>query len=185
MDSQKCFICGEDCIHPASRNGLLYCYQCPICGCYSIPHKYTIREGLSKVFEENRSILIGFLFEYNIKNEADDVDSHWTDSYLPIDTNFISSLLDDSRIPRTPIQKTERLLTTMYRLSNDRIDVGFSITVQEKNDKSPFQIAQVEKGGENKYYYPISVSYADDQFEVSRMFQILVDLGNMTEDSGV
>ena len=184
MDISKCIICGETCEKTLINTS--YFYKCKICGNYSIQHKYTSGSGFTDFIAESVHNIVGYLFEFNRTNDMlNEEDSDDKIEYLPITYDCIKAILSDTRIPSTPMQKADKLLTTFYRLSNRRADVCFGLGTRTGNNGNIYytgKICKIEKGRSIRIDYPLYISYAQDVHEVNSLFQLLLDLEYMAEN---
>ncbi len=141
MEEGKCPICGEHCFKHSRAGSNLPTYKCDFCFAYELADEDI------PLIQEHKVILSGYLFETQMRSHS-----------IRLNTWTIPAILSDSRVPKTPMQKLDKLLLFVYNVGS-----GF------KN-----HISKLTK-------YPPAVCYADDVADFNLMVSTLSDIGYMRE----
>jgi len=141
MEEVKCPICGGHCFKHSRAGSNLPTYKCDFCFAFELAD-----EDIHLV-QEQKVVLAGFLFETHMRSHS-----------IRINPGILPFILSDSRIPRTPMQKLDKLMLFIYSLGS-----GF------KN-----HISKLAK-------YPPAVCYAEDAAEFNLMVSMLTDIGYLCE----
>ncbi len=141
MEEVKCPICGEHCYIHSRAGSNLPTYKCDFCFAYELADEDI------PLIQEHKVVLSGFLFETRMRSHS-----------IRINAGTLPFVLSDSRVPRTPMQKLDKLILFVYSIGS-----GF------KN-----HISKLAK-------YPPSVCYAEDAAEFNLMVSILTDIGYLCE----
>ena len=153
----KCLFCDHECTE-VQNNGAVSISDCPNCGLFSISYSYasTLTNALKNCHADKKHLIAGYLYEFN------------KDSQEPYDfmSGSLENLLNDARIPRTPMQRLERFLLNLYKVDDTigkmtRINHGRVVRVKERTPCF------------------LSLSYAKNESELIGMFDGLADLGYM------
>jgi len=113
---------------------------------------------------EKRHLIAGWMHEFNRGK---------SEPYIFNDLKDFEDLLNDERIPKKPMQRLERLLVNLYKLS-DRIGARYTVDSANRG---------IINGNINEFIFndnsvrPISTAYATDIREAKYMFQGLESLG--------
>jgi len=125
-------------------------------GLHESIEQYFLINGKSEIYNK-RHLIAGWLFEFN-KTKREPI-------FFRTIADF-DSVLHDNRMPKTPMQRLERLLLNLYKIS-DRIGAKFVISTRT--------------GDPNKLTFdemslPISIAYAINFEELVFMFDSLAEL---------
>lgn len=100
---KKCFLCECDCIVTEHSNQDIR-YKCDNCGDYYV----FATKSTKKLISDNKNIVAGFCFETNRKKNDN--------LTLKLSQNKVKSILQDVRIPKTIMQKLDKILIHHYKL---------------------------------------------------------------------
>ena|GEM_PF-1309632 len=176
---ELCFLCDAVCVdyqRVALQNHDFY--RCNNCGAYSL------YDSAKSIASENKHLLAGYLYETNRHDK-----SYVEDDDLEISSMTIKKILSDGRIPKTPMQRLERLLLNLYKISDKFGDLYFAGIGYKENSDNPnisdkivgIGVGNVTESILTPRNYPISIAYARDFKEVENMFECLEDLGYLKE----
>ena len=137
----KCYFCTTECDHQrdASKRGGSDFFRCPNCGSY-----YTIDFFKSDI-DSNKHMIAGYLYEIKDDNEIPE-----------LDTEYIQKILNSPKIPKTTIQRLEKLLLYFYK-QNEYIGQEYTFTTQNQT-------------------VPPSVAYAKS---VKEIFNMIIEMNNI------
>jgi len=141
MEEGKCPICGQHCYIHSRAGSNVPTYKCDFC------FAYELAEEDIPLAQKHKVILAGYLFETRSRSHS-----------IRINSGTLPIILSDSRIPKTPLQKLDKLVLSIYDLGS-----GF------KN-----HISKLAK-------YPPAVCYAEDAAEFNLMVSTLNDIGYLRE----
>lgn len=141
MEEGKCPICGEHCYIHSRAGSNLPTYKCDFCFAFELADEDI------PLIQEHKVILAGFLFETQMRSHS-----------IRINSVTIPAILSDWRVPKTPMQKLDKLILFVYNVGS-----GF------KN-----HISKLTK-------YPPAVCYADDAADFNLMVSTLSDIGYLRE----
>jgi len=174
MNTKRCPFCfNEELV--ISANGLSLSCFCSNCGAFILPAFIVKNEeiNLENYFRVNdkweiykkRYLIAGWMYEFNRGKAEPLIFNNCSD---------FEELLKDTRMPKTPMQRLERLLANLYKLS-DRIGVGYS--VDKTANKGIINGNALEFRLMDNSVRPISMAYAFSLNEAEYMFQDLQNLG--------
>ena len=139
-----CMLCGkpsnEHQRDPVTGGGSDF-FDCPNCG------RYLHIDFFAQLVEKNKIVISSFLFETNRH------DNHST-AYITLDEQTINQILRDEKIPKTAMQKIEKLLLYFYKKTEH---IGQEHYVSSET--------------------PLSIAYAKNYNELSNMYQTMDELG--------
>lgn len=138
IGTKSCYFCGEQCEFERVPSASCDCYTCETCGCYTIPDDFG-----RNLIEKNKELLAGYLYETKAIKE----------SILQLTTKITEEILNSSKIPKTVMQKVEKLLVNLYKLNKP---------IGEDYDSMQLKPA---------------MGYAIDSDEIDGMLEIMCDLG--------
>ena len=164
----ECVFCNTNCTEPKS-SGATTIYNCPHCGLWEVSYTYKseFESSMNGIYANKRHLIAGYLYEFNRSRVVPFV----------FVTGSLKRLLSDGRIPKTPMQRLERLLLNMYK-HNDRIGVFYRIDVTTKESfKNDKFISYFGEGHDECTEIPLSFAYARDSYELKRMLFSLENLG--------
>jgi hypothetical protein len=146
------------------NNTNIYEYNCANCGLYELTGDDN--NMLKRDYADKKHLIAGYLYEFNKDNE----------NIFNVTDKNLKLILNDGRMPQTPIQRLERLLLNLYKKSNGEIGVWYWLNSSENN-------LYVVKNDSWKCY-PISMSYARNVSELSDMIGHLVNLEYLIREKG-
>ncbi len=141
MEEGKCPICGQHCYIHSRAGSNVPTYKCDFCFAYELADEDI------PLAQKHKVILAGYLFETRGRSHS-----------IRISAGTLPIILSDSRIPKTPLQKLDKLILSIYDLGS-----GF------KN-----HVSKLAK-------YPPAVGYAEDAAEFNLMVSTLNDIGYLQE----
>ena len=134
-------------------------FECRFCGRYSI-----FDELKRKPFDIH--IVAGFLYEFN-RGRRDN-------GFERLTAERVDEILEDSRIPHSPVKKLERFLLNLYNV-NDQI--GIKYQAKENNTIEAFYQAIQTRDAKCDKRFPLSIAYSRSWSEVDTMLAELASLG--------
>lgn len=163
----KCIFCGAESIH--SVQGQLRADKftnCPNCG------KYEIFSDDFENHKHEKHLIAGYLYEFNRESKQT----------ILID---FEQILSDNRIPKSPMQRLERLLLNLYKASDKFGELFYAGVGYKEDHKNPELSNRTEGIGLGNFIesvflprnYPISIAYARNFSEIKNMLESLHDLG--------
>ena len=105
MDKTTCFFCESECEKYENFNTDGNKYICPYCGKYELTRIVTDDSEFKDKLISNKHIFSGYLEETKENRQG----------YLTITTDKIDGILNDVLIPKTVMQKLEKLLLYCYK----------------------------------------------------------------------
>lgn len=157
MNDNTCYFCGSDCVTKQS----IAAYeeiQCQFCGNYII--SFSALSTLED-YKNKRHIIAGYLEETrNSRNNP-----------LKIYTDFPDTILNDYRIPKTTMEKLEKVLIYCYD-KNEYIGQEF-VTHNTSTDKIYFKSRYYLNGETNR----TGVAYTRNTDELIGILDTIADLG--------
>ena len=182
MENNVCPFCDVK-LHQPTIKRLSVEYYCPNCGWFSLPY-YVVHdtEGLENWLKVNdksnlydkRHLISGFLYEFN-RNKFEIIQINSIED--------LEQLLNDGRIPKTPMQRMERLLLRVYE---DTETNGFKFIAKEivmhgdlnhgRSSQVRFRTMTNRPAKLSTNYKPV-MAYARDEAELALMLRSLKELG--------
>lgn len=110
LDNNKCVFCDNNILYKHDGDLDIFLCNCPNCGKYNITYEAVqdIPYYLKKFHSDKKHLISGYLREM-------------TDLCLPVElitTDNYQNLISSSKIPRTTIEKLDKLLSYIYRRTN-------------------------------------------------------------------
>ena len=155
----KCVFCDSD-VKTFSAQGASNIYGCPCCGFWQVSYSYAnnLNASMRSTFYDKKHLIAGYLYEYNRSK---------TEPYT-VTHEGLTAILDDGRIPRTPMQRMERFLLNLYK-ADDTIGKVYRAT---RGIVLPPSDREVNL---------CSLAYAKNETELVGMFNSLTELGYMSK----
>lgn len=167
----ECVFCGDASCRQKVE-GLRRFYLCQYCGLFSLPH-YFAGTNFSEKYADKKHIIAGYLFEHNRNKVPKKIENA-----LSLDGNSINGILSDARTPKTPIQRLERFLVNLYKLSEGQMYVTFELEKVRGTQRHTGKVLLAVRNG--KIGFPVSsIAYAEDSSEASIMLKLLAEQGYM------
>ncbi|MCL2405322.1 MAG: hypothetical protein FWC92_07225 [Defluviitaleaceae bacterium] len=174
----NCYICGCSDAQQEPQ-GLQTYFWCSFCGGFTLAQhmnhnfynleKYCTDNSNFEVFPK-RHILAGWMLEFN-RNRPNPLPFNGIDDFMDI--------LNDSRMPKTAMQRLDRLLLNLYKF-NDSFGAIFAAPQMQTGNKLRLTHGNIE--------LPYAIAYATDFNETRSMLFSLEMLGYMalegTKDKG-
>ena len=164
--------------------GLSMFYSCPDCGLFSLS-LFDIAARIIERYSSSKHIIAGYLFEYN--GFLPCFLEHKRNEVLRLDYVSIDKIINGPCIPKDTIQQSERFLVNLYKLSKGRIAVDFKVGLETTLNGAQIFTDSVflcEKGQGKKEELPLSIAYARNSYEITRLFDLLRDLGYLVLERG-
>ncbi len=161
MNRTNCFFCKSECddlTKISAANG----YDCPYCGKYKISNT-----ALNFILEESKHIIAGYLEEINGNRKEPFV----------IFRETIPMILDDVKIPKTSMQKLEKLLLYCY---NKNEYIGQEFTTCAKYKEYSYGEYFYYLNGDDKRF---GIAYTKNPDELEGMIYAMSDLGWLSINS--
>ncbi|MDV0441730.1 hypothetical protein [Methanorbis furvi] len=108
VQTVPCPICGQSCSCNLYE-GKIPLYNCPVC------HQFELADEEIPYIQEIKSTLAGYLYETYLERK---------DPIL-INGDTIPKILSDPHIPKTAMQKLDKIILTMYRSGGDFTHINF------------------------------------------------------------
>jgi|GEM_PF-5921007 len=141
-----CEFCGNTCdIKENSIDKNIMEYSCMSCGLYDlIEREYNL---FKHEYTDKKHLISGYLYEFN---KDSDTPFHVTNANLKM-------IFNDGRMPKTHMQRLERLLLNMYKLDNVFGNIFKTSNVANTSGYITTQELQLAYSKKN---YPSSIAYA-------------------------